>query len=181
MKKASILALTLVIGVFALNAQTQDKVINNGFGFGFQLDQFEKDFGLGVSLTSPYFAYDKIALRLRSNLMFNENVQNATTTWTPYSNVSFGLVGVGGMVGEYIRLYGEGGFIGLLPSNKLSTDKFVLGGYGLFGFEFFMNNSINYFIEIGGIGTGATEDKIATKPIYSNGLLISAGLRVYLK
>ena len=181
MKKTSILALAWIIGVFTLNAQTQGKLINNGFGFGFQLDQYEKDFGLGVSVTSPYFADDKIALRLRSNLMFNENVQNALTTWTPYSNMSFGVVGVGGMVGDYIRLYGEGGIIGLLPSNKFSTDKFVFGGYGLFGFEFFMNNSTNYFIEIGGVGTGATENKIITKPIYSNGLLISAGLRVHLK
>jgi len=181
MKKASILAFTLIIGAIVLNAQTQDKLINNGYGFGFQLDQYEKDFGLGVSITSPYIIDDKIAFRLRTNLMFNENIQNVITTWTPYSNVSFGCVGIGGMVGDYIRLYGEGGIIGLLPSNKFSTDKFVLGGYGLFGFEFFMNNNINYFIEIGGIGTGATEDIIVTKPIYSNGLLISAGLRVHLK
>ena len=175
------LTIALPIGVFTLEAQTQDMAINNGIGFGFQLSQFQRDFGLGLSITGQYFGYDKIAVRLRGNLMFNENVQNATTTWTPYSNLSLGLIGVGGKVGDFIRLYGEGGIIGLKPSNEFSTQNFVFGGYGLFGFEFFMNNSSNYFIEIGGVGTGAKADKIVTKPIYSNGLLISAGFRIHLK
>ena len=52
-----------------------------------------------------------------------------------------------------------------------------MGGYGLFGFEFFMNSRNNYFIEIGGVGTGAVADKVANSPIYSNGLLINVGFR----
>ena len=43
-----------------------------------------------------------------------------------------------------------------------------------------MNKSINYFIELGGVGTGAKADKIAFKPIYSNGFLIDVGFRVCL-
>jgi hypothetical protein len=179
MKKYSTLA--LIVSIVTLNAQAQEKSINTGIGFGFQLNQFQRDFGLGLNLTSPYFANDKIAIRLRGNLMYNESVQNSITTWVPYSNVSLGIIGVGGKIGDYIRLYGEGGVIGLIPSDKFSTQQFVLGGYGLFGFEFFMNNSSNYFIEIGGIGTGAREEKIASQPIYSNGLLISTGFRVHLK
>jgi hypothetical protein len=118
---------------------------------------------------------------VKGNLMYNECVQNSITTWVPYSNVSLGIIGVGGKIGDYIRLYGEGGVIGLIPSNKFSSEQFVFGGYGLFGFEFFMHTSSNYFIEIGGIGTGAREEKIDTQPIYSNGLLISTGFRMYLK
>ena len=101
-------------------------------------------------------------------------------TWTPYSNVSLGIMSVGGYLTDFLKLYGEGGVIGILPSNRFSTKDVAMGGYGLFGFEFFMQNGFNYFIEIGGIGTGATADKIATKPIYSNGLSVSTGFRVVL-
>jgi hypothetical protein len=182
MIKTSTCVLVLIFSfLFIFNAQAQNEAINTGIGFGFQIHQFQKDFGLGLNITSPFFGDDRIAVRLRGNLMYNENVQNATTTWTPYSNVSLGLIGIGGKVGEYIRLYGEGGLIGIKPSSDFSTKNFVFGGYGLFGFEFFMNNSSNYFIEIGGVGTDAKADKIVTKPIYSNGLLISAGFRIHLK
>lgn len=78
-------------------------------------------------------------------------------------------------------MYGEGGILGLFPSSDFSSKKFVFGGYGLFGFEFFMNQMNKYFIELGSCGTGAKADKIATKPIYSNGFLISTGFRVTLK
>ena len=69
----------------------------------------------------------------------------------------------------------------LIPSNEFSSNQFEYGGYGLFGFEFFMNKCCNYFIEIGGVGTGATANKIVLQPIYSNGLLISSGFRMQLK
>ena len=80
MKRTSVLTLALIIIVFASNVQAQDEVINTGYGFGSQILQFQRDFGLGLNITSPYFGHDKIAVRLRGNLMFNENVQNANTT-----------------------------------------------------------------------------------------------------
>jgi len=175
MKRLTFLVLMGFVLIRVVNAQ--EEKLSNEFGIGFQLDQYQKDFGLGLSLTSPYFAHDKIAVRLRGNFMFNEHVKNNETTWTPYSNISLGLIGVAGKVGDFIRLYGEGGIIGLFPSNELSSEDFVFGGFGLFGFEFYMNSSSNYFIEIGGVGTGATADNITNKPIYSNGLLISTGFR----
>ena len=113
--------------------------------------------------------------------MFNENVQNGTTTWTPYSNVTLGVIGVAGYVANFIRLYGEGGVIALFPSEDFSSENVILGGYGLFGFEFYMTSMSNYFIEIGAVGPGATADKIVNEPIYSNGLLISTGFRIQLK
>ena len=181
MKKHSILTIGLLVSTISLYAQVQESSINNGMGFGFQLNQYQSDFGLGLNVTSSYFANEKLAFRLRGNLMFNEHIQNTTTTWTPYSNVSLGIIGVGGKIGDYIRLYGEGGLIGLFPSNDFSSEQFVMGGYGLFGFEFFMNKIGNYFVEFGGVGTGAKEDKIATQPRYSNGFLISAGFRIHLQ
>ena len=175
MKRLTFLVL-LVFGFIGV-ANAQEKKISNEFGMGFHLNQYQNDFGLGLNMTSPYFAHDKIAVRLRGNFMFNEHLNNNETTWTPYSNISLGLIGVAGKVGDFIRLYGEGGIVGLFPSDKFSSEEFVFGGYGLFGFEFYMSSKNNYFIEIGGVGTGATADNITNKPIYSNGLLISTGFR----
>ena len=192
MKKYSLLTAAAVISsIIALHAQAQDlqepqivledKSLNTGVGFGFHISQFQQDFGIGINVTSPYFVHDRIAVRLKGNFVFNEIVQGAVVNWIPYSNVQVGVIGVGGFVGEHIRLYGEGGAIGLLPSEEFSSEDFIFGGYGTFGFEFFMNKANNYFIEIGAVGTGAREDKIATRPIYSNGLVISTGFRFCLK
>jgi len=80
MKRSSVLTVALLIIVFASHVQAQDEAMNTGYGFGFQILQFQRDFGLGLNITSSYFWHDKIAVRLRGNLMFNENVQNANTT-----------------------------------------------------------------------------------------------------
>lgn len=160
-----------------LSANAQDAPLNQKFGLGFHLTQHQKDFGLGIDVTSPYFVHGKMAVRMRGNLVFNEHVQGSTTTWSPYSNLSLGLIGVGGEVNGFLRLYGEGGFILLFPSDEFSSANTELGGYGLFGFEFHMSPHKNYYIEIGGVGTGASADKVENSPIYSNGLLINVGFR----
>ncbi len=166
---------------FSVTCFGQDNPLNNGVGFGFQLNQYQKDFGAGLTITSPYMANDKFAVRIRGNMMFHEHVtETQTTTWTPYSNASLGLVGVVGHVGN-VRLYSEGGVIGLFPSDEFSSERTNFGGYGLFGFEFFFNNSGNYFIEIGGVGTGAKADKLPSQPIFSNGLIIGTGFRFHLE
>jgi hypothetical protein len=175
------LLLTVALFSFIFTSSAQENTLSNGFGFGFQLNQYQKDFGYGISVTSPLLAHGNLAIRLRTNAMYYEHLKNDETTWTSYANLTLGLVGIGGQVSENIRLYGEGGMIGLFPNSVVSSDTLALGGYGLFGFEFFMQKNFNYFIEIGGVGTGATADKLPGKPIYSNGLSISTGFRAYLK
>jgi len=158
--------------------QAQEDSFSKKFGLGFQLGQYQKDFGIGFNMTSPYFAQDKISIRVRGNFMWNEHLDNnMETTWTPYSNLSIGIVGVAGEIGKVVRLYGEGGILLLFPSDIFSSENSEFGGYGLFGFEFFMNTHSNYFIEIGGVGTGAVADKVVGKPIYSNGQIINTGFR----
>jgi len=179
---------------FGLNAQdnelntglnfrpnAQDDELNTGFGIGYQLVQYQNDFGFGINMISPYFAKKSLGIRLKTNLMFNQNVIDGISDWMAYGNISLGVVGVAGHINEKIRLYGEGGIIAILPSNKFSSTDLLVGGYGLFGFEFFFTSGGNYFIEIGGVGTGATADKVDSKPIYSNGLTISAGVRFIWK
>ena len=175
-------AIAIVMLCFALSISAQEKPQSPGKGvaFGFQLGQYQKDFGLGVNITSPYFLYENVALRLRGNLMYYEHVMNGEVTWTPYSQFSLGVASVGGRVGNFMRLYGEGGVMMILPSNDFSAESTDWGGYGIFGFEFFMQPHFNYFIEIGGVGSGARADKIPTNPIYSNGLIIQTGFRIQL-
>lgn len=179
MKKPLITFLVLFFLISISNAQ-EDK-ISHKFGAGFHLNQYQNDFGLGINLTSPYFVHNSIAVRLRGNFMFYQHVKDNETTWSPYSNITLGLIGVGGRVAEFIRLYGEGGVVGLFPSDEFSTESFVFGGYGLFGFEFYMGPGINYFIELGAVGTGAKADKLPSNPIYSNGFLINVGFRFHFR
>jgi len=157
------------------------KEARNKFALGFNLNQFQHDFGLGLNFTSPYFLKNSMAVRLNTNVMWLQHINNKTNeqTWSTYSNVKLGLIGVGGNIGNFLRLYGEGGIIAILPNSEFS-DISSLGGYGVFGFEFFMAKNFNYYIELGGIGSGAIAEKIPTKPIYSNGFSVSVGFRVNL-
>lgn len=175
------IAIFLLMMMTAALAKAQEQKFNNRMGIGVQVVQYQNDFGIGMNVVSPYFVHERIAVRLKTNLMYNQNVIDETTEWIPYTNLSVGLVGVGGYVNENIRLYGEGGIVGIFPSADLSSEKLIMGGYGLFGFEFFFNNAGNYFIEIGGVGTGAVADKINLEPIYSNGMTLSAGVRFFLQ
>ncbi len=56
------------------------------------------------------------------------------------------------MVDDRIFIYGEGGGLVLFPSATFSTEKIRMGGYGLFGFEFYPSPRFSYFIELGGMG-----------------------------
>lgn len=161
-------------------AGAQQNEINNSVNIGIQLSQYQQDFGAGMTLTSPWFGQQRIAVRARSHVMFHEHMQEQETTWNPYLNATIGVTGKTGRIGDSILLYGEGGVIGLFPSDDFSSESFEFGGYGLFGFEFYMNPDSNYFIEIGAVGTGAKADEVANEPIYSNGLTISTGFRLNL-
>jgi len=145
---------------------------------GFQLAQYQNNFGLGLNLSTPFKENSIWAFRIRGNVIFNEYVKNFETEWTPYSNVSFGVISGRTSLGQYLKIYGEGGAIALFPSNEFSSENLVLGGYGLFGFEFMISKEFNYFIELGGVGTSATADKVVNQPIYSNGFLILVGFRI---
>lgn len=174
------LLLITIISFTYLNGYSQEKMPDD-FAFGYHLSNINDNFGLGLDITSPYFAADHIALRLRANYSWLEHIgTNLSETWTGYTNVSLGIVSVGGTINDNIRLYGEGGIIGILPNSEFSSEDFELGGYGLFGFEFFMQKHFSYYIELGGVGSGARADKIFTDPFYSNGFVTQVGFRYQL-
>lgn len=181
MRKLYLLIELVVFGSIIINAQTTENA--NTLSYGFQLGQYQNDFGLGLNLTSPYFAKNTIAFRIRGNILWNEHIllENTVnnTVWSPYLNTSLGVVGTSSRIGDYIRIYGEGGIVVLFPSSEFSSEDSEFGGYGIFGFEFFASkdNNFCYFLEVGGVGTGAIANRIINNPIYSNGLLINVGLR----
>lgn len=178
--KKLIIVCTSYLLCFSTLAQDK-KPFNNGIGIGYQLVQYQDDFGFGLNFTSPHFLSKHVAVRLKSNLMYHQGVENQSYEWIPYGNISLGIVGVGGKVNEDIRLYGEGGVLAIFPSERMSTSEMMPAGYGLFGFEFFYKHYGNYFIEIGGIGSRARANNLPSQPIFSNGMSLSTGFRFYLR
>lgn len=171
-------ALTLAAALLAAHLHGQDG-LNKHFGIGGQVGQIQRDFGIGLHVTSPYFANQKMAVRLRGNVAWNQHATGELgTTWTPYSNLSFGFLQAVGEMGDFVRVYGEGGAIFLFPAQEFSSNAVQFGGYGLFGFEFHFDAHMNYFLEAGGVGTGARADEVTGEPIYSNGFLMNVGVRV---
>lgn len=172
--------LSIVSVLLALQMHAQEG-LSKKFGIGGQVGQHQKDFGIGLNITSPYFVNQKMAFRLKGNLIWNEHLNgNSEITWSSYSNVSLGFVQSVAEISNFVRLYGEGGAILLFPSDEFSSKPVQFGAYGLFGFEFFIDEHVNYFFEAGGVGTGAKADKVVGKPIYSNGFLINVGVRLQI-
>jgi len=173
---------TLILAVITLSILTgalaQDSNANKSFALGMQIGQYQKDFGMGIHVSSPYFLYKKVTIRVKYNFMWHEHLDASNDiVWTSYSNLSVGLVGLAGEISDFARIYGEGGLLFLFPSSKFSSESSEMGGYGLLGFELMPNAHTAYFIEVGGAGTGARADKIPGEAVYSNGLIITAGLR----
>jgi len=143
----------------------------------FSLQEWGNEFGTGFQITSPWFWHEKTAVRLGGSALWKQDAN-----WATFYAFRLGLVGATFMRNEDIRLYGEGGFLFLFPSASFDSDPFAFGGYGHFGFEFFMPKasgplSSSYFIELGTNGVGAKTDK---GQLYLNGFSVSTGLRVYL-
>lgn len=173
--------LAIILSITFLSSSAQEKGPNNGLSVGFQLTEIQRDFGVGMNITSPFFADQMLAIRLRSSMMFNEYVSEGETLWAPYANLSLGLVSGRTFIHESIALYGEGGVIALFPSSDISTNDLEIGGYGLFGFEFYFSNYFSYYLEAGAVGVNATADVLQNKPVYSNGFLINVGWRMNFK
>lgn len=176
MKKIKFLLAATLLSVSSF-IYAQEK---NSFGVGLSINQFQDDFGLGVHIISPYFANNSVAVKLGGNFQWFQHTGNNETTWTPYQNIQIGFRGRHSIIENKMFVYGEGGTVLLLPNSKFSTEETILGGYGLFGFEFSANHRLSYYVELGGMGTGAKADKIPLKPIYSNGFTASTGLRFRL-
>ncbi len=99
--KKQMIFLCLLSVVLIQTVKAQENEISNKMSLGFQLNQYQRDFGLGIQATTPYFAQGNMAVRFRANYMYlehldTENLLDLEMTWTPYFNICIGLVGVSG-------------------------------------------------------------------------------------
>lgn len=154
----------------------------NHVAVGYHVNSFDHDFGFGIGLTSPYFFLNTLAIRGSYNFQrFNYIDTTKTYTTADYKNIKFGLLSSAFISNRSIRLYGEGGVAILVCPAAMSATNTSYGGYGLFGFEFFISKGFSYFIELGAIGNKTKAENVPSVPFFSNGFTTSAGLRIYFK
>ena len=168
-------------------AQTAaESATNVGSAIGMTVQRLQDDFGVSGSWSSPAFLNEKARMTASGGVAWYPNGTGASgdQEWVPFGH-SRVVVESGHRVGRSpLRLYGFGGAILIFRSERLSRDVLALAGTGGFGFEFFapssvVNAPVSYFIEIGGVGSGARATNLPGKPILLNGFVVQAGLRFY--
>ena len=155
--------------------------LHDDVSVGYELDRFQNDFGVGLNVTSPHFAGGYLAVQAAVVRSWVDALAPGATeqNWYPYTAYKLGLVATRPLTGQF-RTYAVGGVSLFSPNKDLSEKSQVVGGYGAFGFEFVAGGPITYYIEMGGIGSGAHAEKAAGKPLYGNGFLETVGFRWYL-
>jgi hypothetical protein len=141
----------------------------DGISLGFGLGKFGDDFTLQGSVTAPWFFSNHVTVRASGFCSFREGA-----AWESYGGLRAGVIGATYMSSADIRLYGEAGVAVVFPREQAGIDKVYFGGYGHFGFEFFMlqrGKGPAYYIEVGSNGIGIPA---------MNGFAASAGFRYYL-
>ncbi len=173
----------------ANEAQAQDHrpVEQHGLSAGFSVQRLQDDFGGGAQVSSPAFASESIRLTLGGGMAFfpHDLTSEGQERWTPYGHARLVVEAGHRLAGSPARLYGVGGPVLLFVPDRLSEKHLVLGGWGGFGFEIAQRKDnlddagTSYFVEFGGIGTGASASRLPTQPIFANGFLINVGFRAY--
>ena len=173
-----VLLLSLAPRAVAQDSTKSQSPFPTGIGIGYQLTLIQNDFGLGLNVTSPTFMNDVFAVRVRVAMSGLDHVdEDSVETRTNYPTLSVSVAGFSNEVADNIRCYGEGGGMLLFPSDKFSSKSTVFGIFGVFGFEFFITESICYVIELGATVNRAIADKVPGAPIYANGFMVGTGLR----
>lgn len=152
------------------------------FSIGYSVGTNSGDYSLNINITTP-FMFNVFAIRLNWYVCFNEFINKDYNSWFPYYALKVGFIGSSQIINNYLRFYGEGGLAVVFTNDEVSSKKINYGGYGLFGFEFFLSYNLSYYIEIGGNGLSVKADNLINSPdfnrIYFNGFLCFAGLRYY--
>lgn len=153
---------------------------------GFEITDFQNDYGLGLNLTTPYFFKDTMSVRLHGGIAWFEGVaadealNDMDSQWIKYFPVRLGWVISVGLGSGLTRLYAEAGGLIYLGAKDIAKD-IVVGGYGQFGFEFFpaILSPVSYFFQAGGMGSSGKGTEIMTEPSVGNGFMMEVGFRWY--
>ena len=181
------LMMTLALSTNRAVAQAgKEPATNVGPSIGMTIQRLQDNFGVSGTWSSRAFFNEKARITASGGVAWYPNGTGASgdQEWVPFGHSRFVLES-GHRVGRSpLRLYGFGGAILIFRSERLSNDVLALAGTGGFGFEFFaptsmMNAPVSYFIEIGGVGSGARATNLPGQPILLNGFVLQSGLRFY--
>ena len=146
MKKILLISGLTILLICKVNSQETSS--KNNFQLGYNLNNFQNDFGVGLHVLSPSFANNIIRIKAGYNLQWLQNIpQNEQNyTWTRYSNAILAVHTQHPIQETGFTAYSEGGFVGLFPNKDFSSKSFLLGGYGLFGLEYKVSGCVSYFL-----------------------------------
>lgn len=181
LKKFSFLVYT--INLFVLIPNTTSFAQESNFKVGYHLNSLVDDFGLGLHVVSPGFAKNRLAIKVAGDYQWHRHLTSSAQpqeTWTGYSRARIALVSQHPNESNTVRLYSEGGIQAFFLPGMLSSTPVSVGGYGVFGFEFFMGEGPRFFIELGGSGGGASANRLLTNPSIGSGFTAATGFRFSL-
>lgn len=151
-----------------------------GAAIGWEISSFANNYAFGARVDTPSFANGRLRVQIAGSLAWVQGVPigETETTWAPYTLLRVGIVR-SAPIGNRLRFYGGGGLALVLPTNDLADERAHGGGYGLTGLELSLpeNGRTRWFVELGGMGTGARADRLTNSPIYANGFTIGWGFR----
>lgn len=145
------------------NAGTNPRATH--LALGFEMTDIQNDYGLGLNITTPYFAKEKIVIRLHGGISWKEGAAaddlDPNYTWKRYFPLRLGLVISVGMGYGLSRLYSEAGVIICVGATTIAKDM-IVGGYGALGFELYptVASPVAYFIQAGRMGSSGTASEL---------------------
>ena len=169
----------LLIAMFLLGSLNTVHSQSSNWRVAFQLSEMSGDFGQGVMIESPSIVKNIFTLKLRGNAYYLNHDLDGKNEWSPYFSGTLGISSQPARVSKSIELYGEGGVVMILPNSEFSASDQEFGGYGLFGFNFLFDPAFSYFIEAGGVGSGAIAELTDNERIYANGFFVQVGFKIH--
>ncbi|MBN1518895.1 MAG: hypothetical protein JW923_02255 [Spirochaetales bacterium] len=178
--KRTILALGMATLALAVVAQPAP----NGLSLGTQLGAWSGSLVFGGGIQSP-LVFNAAAVRAEGMLVLSPVIDGGAEILAPYPAFRVGLAGFAPLAAGVVRLYGVGGVVVAIPHASLSAKAYALGGWGAFGFEFFLplgndDSGLCYWIELGTNGSGATSEEQTPSTLYLNGFSCQVGMRWYM-
>jgi hypothetical protein len=159
--------------------------VADGVSLGYSVERLHDSFALGARFATP--AWFEGAFRVTAGggiAWYSAEFGPNDELWQPFGHWWLSFEGGQRLAGTPLRLYGFGGPILLWLPSPLADDDISIGGQGGFGFEFHFSEPdgdapVSYFIELGGLGTGASASRYPREPLVANGFLARVGLRAY--
>jgi len=138
----------------------------------------------GLDLMSPYFCKKRMAVRVGvEGLLYNYIPENKNRyVNSTYHTLCLGIrIRTNSVTENLFFRYGEVGGLGIIPNNNFTNEKFPIGLYLKYGFEYTVGSRKNYgfFIEANVKVSNLRAEKALGSPYYSNGGNLAIGLRRY--